>query len=465
MELTTFDYTTDYKAFKQELDTELSKAADGFVKIGYLLKLARDTDILAESGYTSIADFAKGEYGLTKDVVSRYININDRYSEGGNSPCLADRYKGFGVAKLAEMLTLPDAIVDNISADTTKEEIKLIKKEYAEEQEISDIEVALEAAEVEQNKTESTSPDAIYTPQNHMQQLIYDFLHGNPEEYLKLQFNSPDDYTIENIANVLTPSGDRSIISRIPGVGRLMMTLHGAGTDVVVVNMRSGEKEKYTWEQLEEYIYLICCPSVEQTYKNLWKDVYNEEWSYEPLKEEPVNESNPKAEPAKSTEKKKPKDEPKKPKKKESKVSVIKKDKNVSKQPEPVTEKVEVVPGVETEISDINKATEAAVRGELKAKIEAGSSHTIEEPDKNAEVAPVQPDSYSFYKGMPKDKLEEIFKELYNQMDDEYQGMKKYLRQYNTDGAVVLMNTCNELYTKLIDIADILHEMEENEDD
>lgn len=465
MELSTFDYTTDYKAFKQELDTELSKAADGFVKIGYLLKLARDTDILAESGYTSIADFAKAEYGLTKDVVSRYININDRYSEGGNSPCLADRYKGFGVAKLAEMLTLPDAIVDNISADTTKEEIKLIKKEYAQEQEISDIEVALEAAEVEQNKTDFASHTEIYTPRNHMQQLIYDYLHENPEEYEKLSSTFGEDDGGDSIANIIAPSGDRSIISRIPGVGKLMMTIRGEGIDIVIVNMRSGEKETHPWIFFTGYIKTICCPSYVKSYKELWKEVYNEEWSYEPPKEEPVNESNPKAEPVKSTEKKKPKEEPKKPKKKESKVSVIKSDKNVSKEPQTVTEKVEVVPGVEAEITDINKSTEAAVQEELKAKIEAVPSHTLEEIDENTEVAPVQPSSYSFYKEMPKEKLLKVFEELYNQMDDEYQGMKKYLRQYNTDGAVALMNTCNELYTKLIDIADILREMEENEDD
>ena len=462
MELSTYDYTTDYKAFKQELDTELSKAADGFVKIGYLLKLARDTDILAESGYTSIAEFAKAEYGLTKDVVSRYININDRYSEGGNSPCLADRYKGFGVAKLAEMLTLPDAIVDNISADTTKEEIKVIKKEYAEEQEISDIEVALEAAEVEQHREEQGTIN-LYEPHNNMQQLIYDFLHGNPEEYLNLQFDSPDDYTIENIESVLAPSGDKSIISRIPGVGRLMMTFHGTETDIVVVNMRSGEKEKYTWKQLEEYIYLICCPSVEQTYKDLWKDVYDEEWSYEPPKEEPVKESNTKAEPMKPEERKKHKEEPKKPKKKESKVTVIKKDKPAVKEPEPGDDNEKII---SEEQNDSNKsvvltATLRTISDEELEDVINNSSAAEEYP----EVAPVQPSSYSFYKEMPKDKLLKVFEELYNQMDEEYQGMKKYLRQYNSEGAVALMNTCNELHTKLIDIADVLNEMEDESND
>lgn len=460
MELTVYDYRTDYKAFKQELDTELSKAADGFVKIGYLLKLARDTDILAESGYTSIADFAKAEYGLTKDVVSRYININDRYSEDGNSPCLADRYKGFGVAKLAEMLTLPDAIVDNISADTTKEEIKLIKKEYAQEQEISDIEVALEAAEVEHNKKESDLPESIYAPQNSMQQLIFDFLHGEPEEYLKLQFNSSDEYNIENIANVLTPSGDRSIISRIPGVGRLMMTLHGAGTDIVVVNMRSGEKEKYTWEQLEEYIYLICCPSVEQTYKDLWKEVYDEEWSYEPPKDEPVKESSSKVEPAKPAEKKKTKEEPKKPKKKESKVTVIKKDKPAVKEPEPVDDNEKII---SEEQNDSNKsvvltATLSTISDEELEDVINNSSVAEEYP----EVAPVQPENtYDIYSNMPKDKLLELFQECYNQMDEAYQTAKKRLREYNSLQASFHLKHSKELFDKACKIADVLNEMED----
>ena len=32
-----------YQEYKQELDTELKKTAEGFVRIGYLLKVARDT--------------------------------------------------------------------------------------------------------------------------------------------------------------------------------------------------------------------------------------------------------------------------------------------------------------------------------------------------------------------------------------------------------------------------------------
>ena len=71
------EYSQEYLAFKQELDTELNKAADGFVKIGYLLRRAEDSDILRTSGYRNVTEFAAAEYGLSKDVVSRYININN----------------------------------------------------------------------------------------------------------------------------------------------------------------------------------------------------------------------------------------------------------------------------------------------------------------------------------------------------------------------------------------------------
>ena len=99
-----------YEQYKEELDRELSKTAEGFVKIGYLLKVARDTDILHESGYATVTEFAQAEYGIDKTQVSRFIHINDRFSEGGYSDHLMQQYQGFGYAKLTLMLQLPDAV-------------------------------------------------------------------------------------------------------------------------------------------------------------------------------------------------------------------------------------------------------------------------------------------------------------------------------------------------------------------
>ena len=64
LELTerTNEYSQEYLTFKKELDTELNKAADGFVKIGYLLRRAEDSDILRTSGYRNVTEFAAAEY-------------------------------------------------------------------------------------------------------------------------------------------------------------------------------------------------------------------------------------------------------------------------------------------------------------------------------------------------------------------------------------------------------------------
>ncbi len=73
--------TVTYRELKVAMDSEMSKAAESFVRIGYLFKMARDTDVLQESGYTSYLEFAQKEYGMDKSQVSRFINIHTKFSE------------------------------------------------------------------------------------------------------------------------------------------------------------------------------------------------------------------------------------------------------------------------------------------------------------------------------------------------------------------------------------------------
>ena len=79
-------YNKSFNEWESELNTELTRSAESFVKIGYLLKVARDTDILKDSGYANIVEYARDKYGIDKTQVSRFININDWFSEGRDSP-------------------------------------------------------------------------------------------------------------------------------------------------------------------------------------------------------------------------------------------------------------------------------------------------------------------------------------------------------------------------------------------
>ena len=104
-------YTKSYEDYKVEVGTELSKASESFVRIGYLLKVARDTAILQGTEYEgNYVKFAEAEFGLEKTQVSRFIRINDKFSVNGNSTELLEQYKGFGTRKLGVMLLIPDSI-------------------------------------------------------------------------------------------------------------------------------------------------------------------------------------------------------------------------------------------------------------------------------------------------------------------------------------------------------------------
>nr|DAF19679.1 MAG TPA: hypothetical protein [Caudoviricetes sp.] len=220
----------NYEQFKQALDTELANQAAGFVRTGYLLKKARDTDILAASGYSTVAEFAKAEYGLSKDIVSRYIAINDRYSEGGYSDHLQDKYEGYGVAKLQDMLTLPIEVVDLISPEMTRKEIAEVKAEVKEEEAISPVEVAIEGEDVQQADMDLS------------QKAIFQYAKDNPEIFKKL-LKWKEDGDPEELESILAPSGIAVLASRPQGIGKVFTSFKGEGQPVDILAVRSNEKQ------------------------------------------------------------------------------------------------------------------------------------------------------------------------------------------------------------------------------
>lgn len=270
-------YTKTFSEWQQELDTELVKSAESFVKIGYLLKVARDTDILANSGYGNVVEFAKARYGLDKTQVSRFIHINDRFSEDGNSAELQDRYKGMGYAKLTIMLQLPDEINEEISTDFSKSEIEDIKKEIDEENKISDIEVWMEGTQEEAEKY------------NELGQVMYQLLHDMPELFIKIAQSSIE---TEELMNVLAPSGEMIYSVRIPGTGRLMLSIKVNTGRITITNVRSMEKTEWNTEDLADFVVDIFSRADTEDPAKAWTSIYEEEY---PKKAEiaPVQQEKP----------------------------------------------------------------------------------------------------------------------------------------------------------------------------
>ena len=261
----------NYEQFKQALDTELANQAAGFVRTGYLLKKARDTDILASSGYSTVAEFAKAEYGLSKDIVSRYIAINDRYSEGGYSDRLQDKYEGYGVAKLQDMLTLPIEVVDLISPEMTRKEIAEVKAEVKAEEAISPIEVALEGTDVQQADMELC------------QKAIYKYAKDNPEKF-KALVKWTKDGDSEELESILAPSGIAVLASRPQGIGKVFTSFKGEGQPVDILAVKNNEKHTLSMDDYAAKVREVFAPIADMP------DAYEKTFGVAPVQPENVTE-------------------------------------------------------------------------------------------------------------------------------------------------------------------------------
>lgn len=116
----------EWLSWKEDIRRKLQETAGNFVHIGYRLKQIRDSGMY--DGCQDIFEFAQKEYGLSKSTVSRFIAINEKFSEGGNSLELRAEFREIGSSKLSEMLTLPDADCALITERTTVKEIRELKE-------------------------------------------------------------------------------------------------------------------------------------------------------------------------------------------------------------------------------------------------------------------------------------------------------------------------------------------------
>ena len=126
---------TEWLDIKQKLKQNISSAKDklnglkkDFVRIGYLLRKIDDNELYRQDGYKSIAEFAKKECNLPPSDVTRFIQINKKYSVNGNSEELRTEFLNFGQSKLAAMLTLPDSDLAMITPETSREDIRELNR-------------------------------------------------------------------------------------------------------------------------------------------------------------------------------------------------------------------------------------------------------------------------------------------------------------------------------------------------
>ena len=226
----------EWMEWKEDIRNKLQETAENFVYIGYRLKQIRDSGML--DGAADIFEFAQREYGLGKSTTSRFIAINEKYSEGGNSLELREEFRKFSSSKLSEMLTLPDNECQLITERTTIKEIRELKSFSKEQVQQDDIE----------------KDEVVYTP---LQKCIIDFFKDPQKaemlnkvmENLALQFPR-----FQEAAELMNPSGQSSHKK-----GIIFLFMYDYSTGVKYKDLTLPEPVSMSWNEFLEKVYEIYC--------------------------------------------------------------------------------------------------------------------------------------------------------------------------------------------------------------
>lgn len=381
-----------YKEFKAELDAEMNRVANGFVRIGYALKVARDTSILYESGYTSVVAFAAGEYNLDKSQVSRFIAINDKFSEGGYSDRIQEQYAAFGYAKLSLMLNLPDEVNELLTPDLSKADVRAIKAEIDEEQKTTDIELMIEQQEHLQEHPEQRE-------ENMLAKAVKSRLHDAPEMYGELFDVIGQPHSVRDVSEIFCPGESKVDMVRIPGMGRLMVSYKGPDKNIELVAVRSGEKESYTWQDMENLLISIMSgDDVAAAWQQVYAEPYPKKTKVAPVQPERGTEKSERS--VAKTEQQKPREKSKvtravvkpEPPKEPEKLLLHDVEPSIPK-PDPVELEVQQEPEKEVTETEGQIEGQDSIQNHAEWMPDKVIDTTYEDVTENQEVAPVQPEN------------------------------------------------------------------------
>ena len=243
-----------YAEIKCKIKDKLNETTNNFIIIGYYLKQVRDSGAYVQDGYHNMEEFAQGEYRLSASTASRFMDINTRFSEGGDSLQIKAEYCNYGYSKLQEMLTVKENDLELITPDMTVAQIREIKKVEKEE----DREEAKAEADnlplirmTQEDETEGEQKEAVAIPQEQtyypMEQMLIALWKAKPAELLcKIRGEM---ITGQELAEELSPNGSRTFMS---GTHMLFMYTYNVGVKLRYYAGGKAHIEQYTYDQIIE---------------------------------------------------------------------------------------------------------------------------------------------------------------------------------------------------------------------
>lgn len=288
----------------------LNDIAESFISVGFYLKKTEQDELYKQAGYRNIWEYAKDTFGIGRSTASRFMDINTKYSIGGFSPQIDDKWRGYGSSKLTEMLGLPEEIQEAIPTEATVKDIREAKGIIRETEAHYDDQMDL--CDIAQEEPQET---------DWMVELAREYFKDGKEAFQKLldwERKDPDGSDIaRELLVILNPTKFKMIRLEYANI---MMTEHA----IKVMPYRNrGENQEHTYIDFVKGFERLLLSSYPEDLKmaagDLYKRVYGE--SLYPETQEKIPEKKPEKkapalvkteDPKKSEPKKEPPKEPSK---------------------------------------------------------------------------------------------------------------------------------------------------------
>lgn len=136
-----------------------------------------------------------------------------------------------------------------------------------------------------------------------LEKTVYQLGKDYPETYIEL-FEALEIDDSQGAAEILAPNEEKIYSLRIPGIGRMLLSLKLSEQEIRLINVRSQEKEDFIWQQLERALRNLM--DFTKNAKESWEKQYGEKLPEKEHLEDKPEKKPARVQKAKKPEKKKP---------------------------------------------------------------------------------------------------------------------------------------------------------------
>lgn len=117
----------EYERVDRDIKQSVNRSASEVVYLGFLLRRMMD-EKLYQVRYADFDSYLRSELHIDYTLANRFMGINKKYSMGGNSRNIDEKYRGYSQGLLIEMLSMSPELEARVRPDMTVKQVREIKR-------------------------------------------------------------------------------------------------------------------------------------------------------------------------------------------------------------------------------------------------------------------------------------------------------------------------------------------------